>query len=146
MYKRLLIATDGSSLSERAIEQGVGLAKVLGASVVGFHTVPSLRLYAGGPVGFDNSFEEAYRHSSAKQAQECLERVEQIAEEVGVTCHVHSMYGGLVHQAILDAVKEHQCDLVVMASHGRGRVGSLLLGSVTQKVLAPADLPVLVIR
>jgi nucleotide-binding universal stress UspA family protein len=146
MYKRLLIATDGSDLSERAIDQGVNLAKTLGASVVGLHAAPSFRLYAGAMADVTNALEEEYRHSSAERAQVCLGRVEQAAKSAGVDCHSHYTYGEPAHEAILGAAKEHKCDLVVMASHGRGSVGSLLLGSVTQKVLAHADLPVLVVR
>lgn len=146
MYKRLLIATDGSDLSERATEHGVELAKALGASVVAFHAAPSFRLYAGSLADVTNALEEEYRHSSAERAQVCLGRVEKACKEAGVDCHTHYMYGEPVHQSILDAVEEHKCDLVVMASHGRGSIGSLLLGSVTQKVLVHAKVPVLVVR
>lgn len=146
MYKRILIATDGSELSERAIAQGVALAAAIGASVVGFHCAPEFRLYVGSMADVTNALEEEYRHASAERGQVCLGRVEKAARDAGVGVEVHYMYGEPVHKALVDAIDTYRCDLVVMASHGRGSVGSLLLGSVTQKVLAQSAVPVLVVR
>ena len=146
MYKRILIATDGSERSERAIEQGVALAKALGATVIGLNAAPSFRIYAGSVADITNTMEGDYREAAEERAKVYLAEVEKAAKGAGVPCETHYQYGEPIHQAIIDALGEYDCDLAVMASHGRGSVGSLLLGSVTQRVLAHGEHPVLVVR
>lgn len=146
MYKRILIATDGSEYSERAIAEGVALAKSLGAAVVGLNAVPNLRIYAGRVGDISHSMEVEYRRAAEEQSREMLSEIEKAAGEAGVSCQTHFLFGDPVHQSIIKAADDNACDLVVMGSHGRGSVGSLLLGSVTQKVLAHDVRPVLVVR
>lgn len=146
MYKRILIATDGSERSRRAIKQGVALAGQLGASVVGVNAATSFRIYSGIVADIYSLMEADYRHAAEGRARLYLGELQKLAEEAGVSCETSYLYGEPIHQSILNAAKQHDCDLVVMASHGRGSVGSLLLGSVTQKVLAESELPVLVVR
>lgn len=146
MYKRILIATDGSELSDRAIAHGVELAKAVGASVVGIHASPSFRIYAGSVADITNTLEREYRDAAEASAKTHLAKIEKAAAAADVPCEVHYKYGDPIHQTILNALGDYDCDLAVMASHGRGSVGSLLLGSVTQKVLAHGDRPVLVVR
>ena len=146
MYKRILIATDGSEYSERAIAEGLALAKTLGASVVGVHAAPSLSIYTSRVGDISHSMEDEYRRATEEQSRQVLSRIEQAAGEAGVRCQTHFLYGDPVHRSIIKAAEDNDCDLVVMGSHGRGSVGSLLLGSVTQKVLANDQRPVLVVR
>jgi len=146
MYKNILVATDGSERSRRAIKQGVALAKQLGASVVGLNAAASYRIYSGIVSDIYGIMETDYRHAAEARARLYLADVQKAADDAGVACQTCYLYGEPIHQSILNAAKQHDCDLVVMASHGRGSVGSLLLGSVTQKVLAESELPVLVVR
>jgi nucleotide-binding universal stress UspA family protein len=146
MYKRILIATDGSERSDRAIEQGVALAKALGSTVIGLNAAPSFRIYAGSVADITNTLEADYRQAAEERARVYLAEVEKVAKAAGVPCETHYLYGEPIHQSIINALGKYQCDLAVMASHGRGSVGSLLLGSVTQKVLAHGEHPVLVVR
>lgn len=146
MYKRLLVATDGSDLSERAVDEAIALAKALGAEVVGVHAAPELQPYVTGVPDLVGPLQEDYRKACAEQAEVILERVEQAARKAGVPSEVHYLFGKPVYESILDAVQRHGCDLVVMGSHGRGSVGALVLGSETQKVLARTRVPTLVVR
>ncbi|GAB3039220.1 MULTISPECIES: universal stress protein [Oleiagrimonas] len=146
MYKRILIATDGSERSERAIEQGVSLAKSLGASVVGLNAMPTYRAFVGSVGDITNTLEDDYRRAAEERSTVILSDLDKAAKAAGVPCETHYLYGKPVHQAIIDATDTYDCDLVVMASHGRGSVGTLLLGSVTQKVLMHGERPVLVVR
>ncbi len=146
MYKKILITTDGSERSERAIAQGLALARALGAEVLAFNAGLNYRVYAGGMADFTFAVEAQYRESCEEQAKALLGAVETAAAKAGVACQTRYCYGEPVHQAILDAAEEGECDLIVMGSHGRGSIGTLLLGSTTQKVLVHGSLPVLVVR
>ncbi|GAB3039228.1 universal stress protein [Oleiagrimonas citrea] len=146
MYKRILISTDGSEHSKRAIAQGVTLARSLGASVVGLNAAPSLSIDANKMDDISHSMEVEYRRAVEEQSRAMLSEIEKAAGEAGVSCQTHFLYGDPVHRSIIKAADDNHCDLVVMGSHGRGSVGTLLLGSVTQKVLAHDERPVLVVR
>jgi len=143
MTKRILIATDGSERSRRAISAGVALAKALGASVVG---CAALRVYPYHGVGGEIAPAElAFQAQAAAEANRNLDELERAAAEAGVA------FGRILREGhpddiILQTAETESCDLIVMASHGRRGVFSLLLGSETQKVLARSSRPVLVVR
>jgi nucleotide-binding universal stress UspA family protein len=142
MYRRILIPTDSSESSEKAIRQGCRLARQLGASV-------SL-LYVNEPialrplVGSETipHYEEWARETRAA-GEKALERAAQIAREEGIEAQTRLEDGRPV-QKILEAARGH--DLIVMGSHGRGGLDRLLLGSVTTGVLHRSPVPVLVVR
>jgi nucleotide-binding universal stress UspA family protein len=144
MFKKLLVATDGSVLSQRAIDTAVGLARSLGASLVGVTAVDAYP-YAG--VGQIDPL--AYSEFQARASAEAFDRLgalERAAQAAGVPCEALSRQGAPPWRAILDTAAENGCDAIVMASHGRQGVSALILGSETQHVLAQATIPVIVVR
>ncbi len=141
---KILIATDGSERSLNAIDIGVALARSLGAGVVGLTVVPPYPYASVGehrPAQFNE-----FQAQAAATANDRLSVLEKRAADAGVACELLMREHDTPHEAILDAARGVAAALIVMASHGRGGVRALLLGSETQKVLAHADRPVLVTR
>ncbi|CAG0997508.1 TRAP-T-associated universal stress protein TeaD [Burkholderiales bacterium] len=147
MYKHILLPTDGSPLSARAVAAGVGLARAVGASVTGLFVAPPAT-----PVLFRHKLPVGYiapdRHAELieREAARALGAVEKAAKAARVACRLERVVGDFPAEAILEAAKRRRCDLIVMASHGRSGLKAVLLGSETQKVLAHAKVPVLVHR
>jgi nucleotide-binding universal stress UspA family protein len=145
MFKRILLPTDGSALSERAVLAGLALAKSSGAEVVGLTVVPEFHTLTLDPDMLEDT--AAQFHSNAEtRAGRFLEFVANSAATVGVACTSERVTSDDPYRAIIDTARAHQCDLVVMASHGRRGIKAALLGSETQKVLVHSDIPVLVYR
>lgn len=140
---KILVATDGSDLSRRAIDSAVRLAKALGGTVVGCSATPTYKYHGFGGAALET--ESRFQTQVAAEANEHLAAVETAASAAGVPCEL-VIREGAAERVILQTASDHDCDLIVMASHGRGGVSSLLLGSETQKVLAFANRPVLVVR
>ena len=147
MYKHILLPTDGSPLSARAVASGIALARATGASVTALYVAPPptpvvfrRRL----PIGYATTEQHAdmIEHEAAK----ALGAVEKAAKAAGVTVRLEKVLGDFPADAILSTAKRRKCDLIVMASHGRSGLKAVLLGSETQKVLAHAGVPVLVHR
>lgn len=145
MFKHILLPTDGSDLSLRAIERGVALAKAMGARITGFHATPPFHVFAYEALQLEPTREE-YLRVSAEQAANVLGTIETAARAAGVPCESVSTVSDHPYEDILQTATERGCDLIVMASHGRRGVKGLLLGSETQKVLTHGDVPVLVYR
>jgi len=145
MYKHILLPTDGSPLSEIAIEGGVGLAKALGARVTGLHVIEPFHLIMGGAEMMGDT-KEQYEKDSLIRAQKCLATLTVAAKQAGVTCDGVSEKAAHPFEAIIAAAQSRACDLIVMASHGRRGIRGLLLGSETIKVLTHSRIPVLVLR
>ena len=148
MYKNLLIATDGSTLSAKAVTHSIALAKKLGAKLTAFHVAPEYpeRVYVEGFAINTTAQRKDYASSMATDAGIILEKIAKKAKAAGVPCEMRHVLNRSPALAIIAAAKKNKCDLIVMGSHGRGGLASLLLGSETQKVLAHSNLPVLVAR
>ena len=147
MYKRILVPTDGSPLSKKAVRSAVQLASSLGAELVALNVVPRYPMsYFEG--GANVSADEVARVEKqwALQGQELANAVRKEAEGAGVKAKAVTAQSDLVAEAILAAARKHRCDLLVMASHGRKGIKRLLLGSETQNVLTQGAIPVLVLR
>lgn len=147
MYKRILIATDGSPLSDKAIESGLQLASLCGASVVALKVVPRYpRSYFEGsaPLNRDDVKQVEQRWSDAALAD--LNAVKALGAADGVTVKVVVAKSELIAETIIAAATKNNCDLIVMASHGRKGLKRVLLGSETQHVLTHSHIPVLVLR
>ncbi len=145
MFKHILLPTDGSELSLRAVDTGIALAASLGADVFAFHVVdpyPELSYV----VDVVRTNQEFFFNEAIKQAEGYLQEVHKRASAAGVSCTSEHAIGNRPYAAIIAAATRHGCDLVVMASHGRHGVNRLLLGSETQKLLVTCEVPVLVCR
>ena len=145
MFKRILIPVDGSSLSKKAARTGVALAKRLGAEVVAMMATPTFRVFTLNPLMATDSSAE-YVRDSKKIAAKALAEVGKIAAAAKVRCGAKHIVSDHPYNAIIRSAKRERCDLVVMASHGRGGVSGVLLGSETAKVLTHSGVPVLVCR
>jgi nucleotide-binding universal stress UspA family protein len=145
MFKHILIPTDGSDLSRKAILYGVQLAKESGAKVTGLTVVEPYR-----SAGMDTVFipieQGDYEEQSRVLSEKAMEQVKMAANAAGVLCETVSEVLDQPYRAIIDAAQALGCDLIVMASHGRRGISALLLGSETAKVLTHSTIPVLVYR
>ncbi len=144
MYKRILVPTDGSPITAKAVQTAIDLARLAGAELfaVGVkEPFPYSAISEMQPVPPQEFFD-----AQERIAAENVKTVTTAATAAGLTCHGHTVEALHPWEAILDHAKLQGCDLVVMASHGRRGVSALLLGSETQKVLTHSTLPVLVVR
>lgn len=147
MYKRILVATDGSTLSKKAVASAIGLAAACDAELVALKVVPRYpQAYFEGSIPL--SAEEIARVEAqwTDSAQGLLSAVEKAASAKGVSTKAITVKSDVVSDAIIAAAKKHKADLIVMASHGRKGIKRLLLGSETQQVLTHSHIPVLVLR
>ena len=145
MYKRILIATDGSELADKAVATGLTLAKQLEASIVAVHvTEPWATDIA--PELKNEPFLREYSGACANHAAKILGAVAARARAVGVDYIVRHIPDRYVADSILDAVAEFGCDLIVMASHGRRGIARFVMGSDANEVLVRSHLPVLICR
>jgi nucleotide-binding universal stress UspA family protein len=147
MYKNILVATDGSKLSSKAVAQAIDLAQSLGATLTAFYASPDYPMpaYSDGVV-YEPVSRKEYTALCKKEAERILGAVGLKAESAGLEFKSAHAIATAPWAAILAAARKHKCEAIVMASHGRGGVSALLLGSETQKVLAHSKLPVLVVR
>lgn len=146
MYKHILIPTDGSELSKKAIKAGIALAKAVGAKVTGFYAAPDISYTIGyaeiAPYLSKVNLEE----EAKKQAEEYLSVVGKQAQAAGVEADTAWIVHHSPYVAIIETAKKKHCDLILMASHGRSGLSALVLGSETTKVLTHTKIPVLVYR
>jgi nucleotide-binding universal stress UspA family protein len=148
MYQRVLLPIDGSKLSLQAAKAGHAFAASLGAEAAGvFITAPySLPYVYAGEIPVTYPSELAYDLSVWHEADASLRQVADAAAAKGVAWRQAIVSSADTAKAIIASAKKQKCDLIVMGSHGRGGLGQLLLGSVTNKVLTSCHLPVLVHR
>jgi len=145
LYRRILLPTDGGEASQRAILAGVEFARDLRADVVGFVATPAFRVLSTDPDMVGHSAGQ-YDDASRERARRTLADVEAAAHDAGVPCLLEQTVADNPWEAIIETAQRLGCDLIVMASHGRRGIKSLLLGSETQKVLVHSNIPVLVHR
>ena len=144
MYKHILIPTDGSDITAKAVESAVGLARSLGAklsTITVKEPFPYSAISEMQPTP-PQEFFDAQERIAAKRVTEVVAA----AKTAGIGCQAHTVEALHPWEAIIDHAKRMECDLVVMASHGRRGVSALLLGSETQKVLTHTKVPVLIVR
>ncbi|WP_027996969.1 universal stress protein [Simplicispira psychrophila] len=145
MYHHLLLPTDGSPLSEKAVRRGLRLARDLGAKATGFYAMPEFRAFAYSGTIIEDT-QAIFEEQANAQAEAALGFIKTAAQEEGVSCDTARSTSDRPYEAILEAAHAHGCDLIVMASHGRRGIEGLLMGSETQKVLTHGKISVLVDR
>ncbi len=145
MFKHILIPTDGSDLSRKAVLYGAQLAKEAGAKVTALTISEPYRVASLDAVLIAIG-EDEYEEESRRMSEKALDQVKMAAEAAGVPCETIREIHDQPYRAIIDAAHALSCDLIVMASHGRRGISALLLGSETVKVLTHSTIPVLVYR
>ena len=150
MYRHILIPIAGSELAEHAVTNGLSLAKSVGAKVTviivedPFDWLSVSETRASQRQVLDDLAK--YYEQVKKHAASVLSRVADAAKQAGVPCDTMQVENARPYQAIIAAASDKGCDLIVMASHGRGGLSAVVLGSVTNKVLTHTKIPVLVYR
>ncbi len=147
MYRNILVPTDGSAPSRKAIRRAVQLAKEQKARITGFYVgAPWQMPIYGEYVPPEVISPKVHTAAVRKTAARYLGAVKKAAAAAGVRCKCAYVMGDYPHREIIKAVRRNRCDLIVIASHGRRGISRLLLGSETSKVLAHSRIPVLVCR
>ena len=147
MYKRILVATDGSELSGKAVDHAIALAQVHGSELVALK-VTQLHLddHWDGQIRRDASEKAAQEKKRAEISQAIVDGVKTSAQAAGVTAKALTERSTFIADTVIEVAKKQDCDLIVMASHGRRGLARVLLGSETQHVLTHSHIPVLVLR
>jgi nucleotide-binding universal stress UspA family protein len=149
MYTHILVPTDGSRLAMKAVKDAASLAKACKAKVTALYVIePYMPNYGDEslvPSGLtrDQAF---YRKISEATARKALAKAVKAFAAKKVSCKTQFAIDPRPWNGILEAARKGKCDLVVMASHGRGGIASVILGSEAHKVLAHSKVPVLVVR
>lgn len=144
MFQRILVPTDGSEITAKAVNTAVTLAKSLGAKIYAMSVkepFPYSAISEMQPTPPQEFFDAQERIASKR-----VQSVADACKVAGVPCEAHTVEALHPWEAVIDHAKQQNCDLVVMASHGRRGVSALLLGSETQKVLTHSVVPVLIVR
>jgi nucleotide-binding universal stress UspA family protein len=139
VYKHILIATDGSELAQKGVDQGLALARDLGSTVKVISVADTYPLQSA-------ITRESWDEAQKSHANEALSAARAAALRLGVKVEVVFASDHSPAEAIVETSKKLGCDLIVMASHGRRGVSRLLLGSQTAEVVHSSSIPVLVVR
>ncbi|VWX55785.1 Universal stress protein [Burkholderiales bacterium 8X] len=147
MFQKILVATDGSRLSKKAVQGALSLASQNGAEVVALTVVPRYPTsFLDGAMTYSPEEVARTERRWADDARTVLDGVAKAGEAMGVKVKTATISSDHVADALMRAAKRYKSDLIVMASHGRKGLKRLLLGSETQHVLTHCGLPVLVLR
>ena len=147
MFNTILVPTDGSKLSQKAVEEALLLAQVTGAKLVALHVYSR---FPGSPYGTYGPAEDILAEAHVRQheadAGKIFARIENLASAAGVPLDTALVEGDDVYNQIIAIARKKKCDLICMASHGRRGLAGVVLGSETHKVLTHSTIPVLVMR
>ena len=147
MYKRIRVATDGSKLSQLAVDHAIELADLTGAEVIALKVVPRYpQTYFEGGMGMGAAEVARIEKQWNEEALTTVNAVKSAGQLREVKVKPITVKSDLIAEAVIAAAKRNKCDLIVMASHGRRGIKRLLLGSETQQVLTHSHIPVLVLR
>lgn len=147
MYKRILVSTDGSELSGKAVDHAIALAKVHGAELVALKVIHlQAEDHWDGALIRDAAAKAEQENRWTAASQALVDGVKTAAQAAGVKVQAMTEKSNFVADTVIDVAKKTDCDLIVMASHGRRGLARVLLGSETQHVLTHSHIPVLVLR
>ena len=147
MFKHILLPTDGSNLSSKAVKRGIEFARKIRARVTALHVVPEFKAFADeGFAPLSPALKKRLEDEARSRASKMLEAVARQARSGKVRCTTLNVASDSPYQEIIATARKKKCDLIMMASHGRRGLSSLLLGSETAKVLLHSKVPVLVVR
>jgi nucleotide-binding universal stress UspA family protein len=148
LYKNILVATDGSKLSAKAVKAAISIAGPLGAKVIGFYAMSEYpaQVYAEGASFTNVVTPSQYLAEQQAVADDILDGFRRAAEKAKIPVETMTIQKRSAYDAIIATAKKKKCDLIVMASHGRRGLSGFILGSETQKVLTHSTIPVLVVR
>ena len=147
MYKRILLATDGSKLSDKAVQTAMDLTQIFSADLVVVKVVPHyIQTYFEGSFAINDVDVKNIESQWETAAQKTLDEVQALALAKGLHIHTRVVKSDDIAQGLIDTAKQLNSELIVMASHGRKGIKRLLLGSETTSVLTHATIPVLVLR
>ncbi|HYD60127.1 MAG TPA: universal stress protein [Noviherbaspirillum sp.] len=145
MFKTILVPTDGSPLSDKAIDAAVTFAKGGGSKVIGI-SVSEPRDYSHISEGASLPDSSQAFNDRCSVAQANVDKVAAAAKAANVPCETLTARSVNPYEEIISAAREYPCDAIFMASHGRNGLSALFVGSETQKVLSHSTIPVLVLR
>ena len=147
MFKRILVATDGSELSARAVDKAIALARAVGAELFALKVVHlQVEAHWDGALNHERAAHAKLEAQQTELAQAVVDAVKKSAQGAGIQVTSLTVKASSVADAVIEAAQKNACDLIVMASHGRRGLARVLLGSETQHVLTHTLIPVLVIR
>ena len=147
MFKSILIPTDGSSVSQKAVKAGIAFAKEAGAKVIGYHAVEPVptHLYGEGYIA-DREMTAEFERRQLVAAKKLVRQIARDALKAGVPFEPMVRTSRTPYHGIVEAAEKRKCDLIFMSSHGRRGLERLALGSVADKVMTLSKVPVLVYR
>lgn len=147
MFKRILVATDGSPLSAKAVDKAIALAQAVGAELFALKVVHlQMESHWDGALLRERAAHAELEAEQTALAQGIVDGVKAAAQGAGVQATALTMKASSVADAVIETAQKNACDLIVMASHGRRGLARVLLGSETQHVLTHSQIPVLVLR
>ena len=146
MFKHLLICTDGSPLGNKAAKAGIDLAHALGARVTAYYAIEQLQMIYDEGYMMNQKTIDGLEEGARKAGQKRVDAISKMAKAAGVPFASVVTKAFTPYQGIIDTAKKRKCDVIFMASHGRRGLSRLMMGSVTQKVLAYSRIPVVVYR
>lgn len=147
MYKRILVATDGTKLSRKAVEEASRLAVAMGATLTLVRVVPKYpNIFFDGLAVLTVKEVEQLESAMTEKAKASLDQLLKSTVNQHISVNTVVAKSSNVSEAILKTAKKAKIDLIVMASHGRGGIKRVLIGSETLQVLTHSEIPVLVIR
>ena len=144
MFKHILVPVDGSATAFSAVDNALALAKAFGSEVTAVYVIDP---YPFTGVGADFAYgQDQYLTAATAEANAAVDAVAARLQDAGVSVHKRVVEASSASRGILEAAQAVNADLIVMGSHGRRGLEKLVLGSVAQRVLSGAALPVLVVH